>query len=90
MTRGVPAGLPTWFDDAMTWLDLDPADPFGVATLPYGVIEDGPAVRIGRWALPLRAATAALLPERAELFAAATLDPFLAAGPAVWAHLAGT
>lgn len=71
----------------MSWLDLDPDDPFGLPTLPYGVIGDGPAVRIGGWALPLGQATAALLPARADLFAAGNLDRFLAAGPEVWAEV---
>src|SRR6185503_1481930 len=67
------------------WLRLAADEPFGVQTLPYGVLETvGPAVRIGDRALPLRAATEALLPEHAGLFGADTLDPFLAAGPAVW------
>ena len=41
----------------MSWLELSPTDPFGVATLPYGVIRPAggaaqPAVRIGDRALP--------------------------------------
>lgn len=71
----------------MSWLDIDPADPFGLNTLPYGVIEDGPAVRIADQVLPLRPASAALLPRRVELFAGDSLDPFLAAGPVVWAEV---
>jgi fumarylacetoacetase len=67
------------------WLQLAADEPFGVQTLPYGVLETvGPAVRIGDRALPLRAAAELLLPEHAGLFGEASLDPFLAAGPAVW------
>ncbi|HEX2902324.1 MAG TPA: fumarylacetoacetase, partial [Jatrophihabitans sp.] len=68
----------------MSWLEIDPADPFGVQTLPYGATADGPAVRIGEWVLPLRALSAALLPGRAQLFGGGNLDAFLAAGPAAW------
>ncbi|MEO6500899.1 MAG: fumarylacetoacetase [Jatrophihabitantaceae bacterium] len=71
-----------------TWLGLPADHPFGVATLPYGVVvaagEPQPAVRIGEHALLLRPATEALLPEHAGLFAGATLDAFLAAGPDSW------
>jgi fumarylacetoacetase len=74
-----------------TWLDRAtnaPDNPFGVATLPYGVVVAGgqpqPAVRIGEFALLLRPAAEALLPEHASLFAGPNLDAFLAAGPASW------
>jgi fumarylacetoacetase len=72
----------------MSWLELPNGDPFGVQTLPYGVIigatsEPQPAVRIGAFALPLRAATRALLPDQ-ELFDGENLDLFLAAGPVAW------
>jgi len=54
------------------WLRLAADEPFGVRTLPYGVLETGdgrqPAVRIGDRALPLRAAAELLLPEHAGLF----------------------
>jgi fumarylacetoacetase len=70
------------------WLDLPADDPFGIATLPYGVVlsqgEPQPAVRIGSWALLLRPVTQALLPELAGLFAGPNLDAFLAAGPDSW------
>ena len=70
------------------WLQLAADEPFGIHTLPYGVLEgDGPAVRIGEWALPLRPATAALLAEVGELFARPSLDALLAAGPQTWAAL---
>ena len=70
-----------------TWLRLAADDPFGVHTLPYGVLDNPrqPAVRIGDQALPLHPATEALLPEHAPLFAAGSLDAFLAAGPETWA-----
>jgi fumarylacetoacetase len=68
-----------------SWLQLAADEPFGVQTLPYGVLEAaGPAVRIGDRALPLRAATELLLPEHAGLFGEASLNPLLAAGPAAW------
>jgi fumarylacetoacetase len=75
-----------------SWLNLADNEPFGLATLPYGVIVHGdgvpqPAVRIGNMALPLGAATAALLPDFAELFAGHSLDAFLAAGPIAWADV---
>ena len=59
-----------------SWLDLAADDPFGVATLPYGVPSLpglGPqvAVRIGDQALPLGPVTQSLLGERARLFARA-------------------
>ncbi len=76
---------------AATWLDLDPAHPFGITTLPYGSFTTGgPArvgVAIGERVLDLGAVAAALLPARADLFAAGTLDGLLAAGPAVWTEV---
>jgi len=75
----------TWLDETAVSAD----DPFGIATLPYGVVLDAdrqpqPAVRIGQLALLLRPAVSALLPEHADLFAGANLDAFLAAGPDTW------
>ncbi len=71
----------------MSWLDLDPADPFGINTLPYGVTADGPAVRIGPWSLPLRSAATGVQADFAGLFADDSLDALLAAGPATWAQV---
>jgi fumarylacetoacetase len=76
----------------VSWLELAPTDPFGLNTLPYGVVlppggGPQPAVRIGDRALPLGPATAALLRQRAPLFEAPTLDRLLAAGPPVWAEV---
>ena len=74
-----------------TWLGLPAEHPFGIATLPYGVVVTGdgpqPAARIGDFALLLRPATRALLAEYAELFDGADLTPFLAAGPGSWADV---
>ncbi|MGI8667883.1 MAG: fumarylacetoacetase [Jatrophihabitans sp.] len=75
-----------------TWLDLADDDPFGVDTLPYGVVivaGIGPqtAVRIGDRALMLGPITQSLLGERARLFANGSLDAFLATGPEVWAEV---
>ena len=64
--------------------DLDPAHPFGITTLPYGSFTiGGPArvgVAIGERVLDLGAAATALLPARADLFAAGTLDGFTETG----------
>ena len=75
-----------------SWLDLPVDDPFGIHTLPYGVVIApgiGPqtAVRIGDQALMLGPVTQALLGERARLFAGGSLDAFLRTGPEVWAEL---
>jgi fumarylacetoacetase len=73
-----------------SWTGVTPDHPFGVHNLPYGVFSTSgdPAprvgVRIGDQVLDVRAATAALLPARAELFAGATLNAFMAAGRPVW------
>ncbi|WP_028927036.1 fumarylacetoacetase [Pseudonocardia acaciae] len=68
----------------MTWLDVAPDSPFGVANLPYGVFSVGDAaprvgVRIGDRVLDLATA----LNDR--VFAAPALNPFMAQGPAAWA-----
>ena len=69
---------------AVTWATL----PYGVFTTDdrpgrprIGVRLDGP--RAGR-VLDLTAAAPTVVPGRAGLFAASTLDPLLAAGPAAW------
>ncbi|HEY2042730.1 MAG TPA: fumarylacetoacetase [Jatrophihabitans sp.] len=72
-----------------SWLELAEDDPFGVHTLPYGVIVDSHeflnvAVRVGDRALPLFPAAEALLPDYAALFAEGSLDPLLAAGRPAW------
>ncbi|WP_129843381.1 fumarylacetoacetase [Streptomyces sp. RFCAC02] len=78
---------------ATTWLDVPPGHPFGVHTLPYGSFRaaglPGPrtGVAIGDLVLDLTAASAALLPGRAPLFAAGTLDGLLAAGAGAWAEV---
>ncbi|MDQ1733191.1 MAG: fumarylacetoacetase [Pseudonocardiales bacterium] len=75
----------------MTWLELAPADPFGIQTLPYGVIHtpalSGCAVRIGDRALPLYPAASTLRPELAWLLDGSTLDRLLAAGPQAWSAI---
>jgi fumarylacetoacetase len=72
----------------VSWLVQDPQNGYGLAHLPYGVVViDGanrPAVRIGDRALDLSAAEAAGLIHADGALRAATLDPFLAAGPPVW------
>jgi fumarylacetoacetase len=75
----------------MTWLDVDPAHPFGLANLPYGSFTtDGTprvGVAIGEHVLDVGATAAELLPTHAELFTGGSLDGLLAAGPAVWAQV---
>ena len=66
-----------------TWLPL-PATGFGPETLPYGVVGDRVVVPLGESLLDL---AAVLPPEPAALVAGPSLDPFLAAGPAVWAEV---
>ncbi|CRK60835.1 Fumarylacetoacetase [Alloactinosynnema sp. L-07] len=73
-----------------SWID-DPAfaadHPFGPQTLPYGVIEgQGVAVRVGDHALPLRPISGAF-GDLADLVAADSLDPLLAAGRPAWSAL---
>jgi fumarylacetoacetase len=72
----------------VSWALEDPQSGYGVAHLPYGVVViDGahrPAVRIGDRALDLSAAEAGGLLHAGGALRAATLDPFLAAGPQVW------
>ncbi|WP_052850648.1 fumarylacetoacetase [Streptomyces avicenniae] len=78
---------------APAWPPAPPGHPFGPHTLPYGSFRAEGAegrracVAIGDLVLDLTAATAALLPERAPLFADGTLDGLLGAGPAVWAEV---
>ncbi|MGH3438921.1 MAG: fumarylacetoacetate hydrolase family protein, partial [Sciscionella sp.] len=62
-----------------------PGLPFGPQTLPYGVVADGVAVRVGDHALPLAALQ---LGDRLRpLVAAGSLDALLAAGRAAWTEL---
>jgi fumarylacetoacetase len=68
------------------------AELFGAQNLPYGsaMWPDGRrhvVVRVGSSALSLTAATAALAPELALLFARGSLDPLLAAGRATWTEV---
>jgi fumarylacetoacetase len=70
-----------------TWLGLPDDHPFGLDHLPLGSVVDGSgrrfaAMRIGDRALDLTDAG-----EYAPLFAAGTLDAFLAAGRATWSGL---
>jgi fumarylacetoacetase len=65
---------------------------FGPENLPYGsaIWPDGrrhAVVRIGSSALSLTAATAALAPQLAHLFADGSLDPLLAAGRPTWTEV---
>jgi fumarylacetoacetase len=76
---------------AAAWLGIDPADPFGLQTLPYGsfTLAHRPGlphvgVAIGDRVLDLTVASSRLLPGRAHLFAAGRLDQLLAAGRSAW------
>lgn len=72
----------------MSWIDdpaFTPDEPFGPQTLPYGVLPQGIAVRVGDHALPLRGLA---LGERLEpLVAGNSLDALLAAGRPAWSEL---
>ena len=79
---------------AAAWLGLAPADPFGLAALPYcsyttrrHAASHRVGVRIGDRVLDLTTASARLLPGRQVLFRDGTLDPFLAAGDGAWADV---
>ncbi len=79
---------------AARWLQLAPEHPFGLATLPYGsytaahhAAEYRVGVAIGDHVLDLTTASERLLPARAQLFRAGSLDDFLAAGDLAWAHV---
>jgi fumarylacetoacetase len=74
-----------------SWLDLDPNDPFGLQTLPYGVFStaDQPAarvgVRLGDRVLDAGAAAEQAGMESGETWTCASLNRFLARGPHAWA-----
>ncbi|SDO88458.1 fumarylacetoacetate hydrolase [Nakamurella panacisegetis] len=79
-----------------SWLDLDPDAPFGLGTLPYGVVSPSAggdrrvAVAIGGQALDLAAAAGAgILGPRlvTEWFAADSLNRFMSTGPTMWREL---
>jgi fumarylacetoacetase len=76
------------------WLQIPPGHPFGLQALPYASFTtiDRPAeprvgVAIGDHVLDLTAATDRMLPQRADLFAVGSLEPFLAAGDGAWSQL---
>jgi fumarylacetoacetase len=74
-----------------SWLDLDPTDPFGLQTLPYGVFSTATrpdrrvGVRIGNRVLDAAAAAEQAGMESAETWACTSLNRFLARGPRAWA-----
>jgi len=79
---------------AARWLGLSPDHVFGLAALPYGSYtaahhagEYRVGVAIGDRVLDLTSATGRLMPARAHLFAAGSLDDFLAAGDLAWAQV---
>ncbi len=79
---------------AARWLELPPEHPFGLAALPYGsytaahhASDYRVGVAIGDHVLDLTTASERLLPARAHLFRAGSLDDFLAAGDLAWAQM---
>ncbi|GLZ32577.1 fumarylacetoacetase [Lentzea sp. NBRC 105346] len=71
----------SWVSDAAFAED----QPFGPQTLPYGVVAEGVAVRVGDSALPLRGL--ALGPRLSGLVEGDSLNPLLAAGRPAWSEL---
>ncbi|MCP9211125.1 fumarylacetoacetase [Streptomyces cucumeris] len=75
-----------------SWVPMRPDHPFGPQTLPYGSFT-GPdslphvGVAIGDHILDVTAAWRMLAVTDEDLFAAGSLDRFLAAGPATWSHV---
>ncbi|KIH97509.1 fumarylacetoacetase [Streptomonospora alba] len=73
-----------------TWLGIADDDPFGPATLPYGVFSTGDGgrprvgVAAGEWVLDLAAAAHAQDAPFAEIVDAPVLNPLMAAGPQTW------
>jgi fumarylacetoacetase len=78
-----PTTTPTWIDDPAFAADK----PFGPQTLPYGVVAEGVAVRVGDKALPLAPIAESFTEDLRPLLRAATLDPLLAGGRQVWSRL---
>jgi fumarylacetoacetase len=79
---------------AAAWLGVAPDHAWGLAALPYGSYtaahhhdEFRVGVAIGDSVLDLTTATDRLLPGRAHLFTAGTLDAFLGAGDGAWAQV---
>ena len=73
----------------MTWLELAPDHPYGLATLPYGVfVAEGRTpsigVRIGDAVLDLASVAFLLDHPLTGLLAADTLNPLMAAGSTAW------
>ncbi|MGO9083310.1 MAG: fumarylacetoacetase [Streptosporangiaceae bacterium] len=79
---------------AAAWLGIDPGDPLGLQTLPYGsysaphhAAQRRVGVAVGDRILDLTTAAQRLLPARAHLFAAGSLDGLLAEGHLAWAQV---
>jgi fumarylacetoacetase len=78
-----------------SWVPVPAGSPFPLANLPYGIVrsgggQPGAAVAIGDSVLPLAAVAGAglldeALADRRDVFAAPTLNPFMALGRPVWA-----
>ncbi len=78
----------------MSWLELPPDSPFGLANLPFGVFDPGDGrgrvgVAVGSQVLDAGAAAAAIGAPFAGLLAGPLLDPLLAAGPVAWRKVRG-
>jgi fumarylacetoacetase len=79
---------------AAGWLGIAPDHPFGLAALPYGSYTAAHhaeqcrvGVAVGDHVLDLSTATERLLPGRAHLFQAGSLDALLAAGAGAWSGI---
>lgn len=75
-----------------SWVPGAAGSGYGTNHLPYGVVvidgEPRVAVRVGDWAVDLTGAeSAGLVAAGGVLRSASTLNPFLAAGPAVWSRV---
>ncbi|MGZ8750328.1 MAG: fumarylacetoacetase [Pseudonocardia sp.] len=74
----------------MTWTDVPPDHPFGIATLPYGVFSTGSGpkragVRFGERVLDLAAVARAAGMESWTVWEGPSLNRFMDQGPAAWA-----
>ncbi|HVH22397.1 MAG TPA: fumarylacetoacetase [Pseudonocardia sp.] len=76
----------------MSWPELDPDTPFGLANLPYAVFDPGDGrrrvgVAVGSSVLDAGAAAEAVGAPFAELLAGPSLDPLLGAGRPAWTRV---
>jgi fumarylacetoacetase len=76
----------------VTWINVDPSHPYGVATLPYGVFTVGESlpsvgVRIGDTVIDLAGVAAELGHPLADLFAGPSLNALMAVGTVGWSDV---